>query len=84
MNNGSSGSGSGRIDRKTYQSRISTQVVFSGAVCDELIGLGEVLLHVRPDLKMPANNVFVFKNSDTFSGNLQEAIRRQEALNREE
>ena len=52
------------------------KVVYTSKVADILISMGEVLSHVRSDLKDPSRNVFVFEDSPTFHENLQKAIKQ--------
>jgi len=53
------------------------RVVYTNYVADLLIDWGETFSHIRPDLKYPERNVFVFKNSESFESNLQRAIKIQ-------
>jgi len=50
-----------------------TTIVYTSKVADFLISKGEVLITVRPDLKNPDNNVFVFEASPTMGKHLAEA-----------
>jgi len=50
-----------------------TTIIYSPAVADALLIKGEQLLHVRPNLKNPSENVFVFVNSPTMREHLKEA-----------
>lgn len=50
-----------------------TTVVYTSKVADFLLMKGEELITVRPDLKNPDHNVFVFKSSETMGQHLQEA-----------
>lgn len=45
------------------------KLIFSSIAADLLVLKGEELIHVRPDLKDPTINVFVFKPSATFEEN---------------
>lgn len=54
-----------------------TKVVFTSYVADLLLLDGEELIAVRADLKYPEKNVFVFRNSETFSENMNKAILEQ-------
>lgn len=55
----------------TYSTK--TTIVYTARVADFLIAKGEKLLGVRPDLKNPDKNVFVFEKSPTMGEHLQEA-----------
>jgi hypothetical protein len=52
-------------------------IVFTGFLADYLIERGEKLLHVRPDLKFPDKNVFVFEYSDTIIANKNSGMAAQ-------
>ncbi len=54
-----------------------TKVVYTSYVADSLIEKGEAFLHIRPDLKNPNVNIFIFKNSETFESNIKSAIQEQ-------
>lgn len=54
-----------------------TRIIYTSFVADLLIEWGEKFLHIRPDFKDPQKNVFVFKNSPTFTEKLSEAIKKQ-------
>lgn len=57
--------------------RHKTKIVYTNFVADWLIGKGEEFLYIRPDLKYPDRNVFVFKNSDSFDSNFKLAVEDQ-------
>lgn len=49
---------------------VGKRLIFLAKVADDLIGLGEELLFIRPDLKDNTKSVFVFADSATFDENL--------------
>ena len=62
---------------------MKNKIVFTSYVCDLLLQNGETLAHIRPDLKNPHKNVFVFKDSPTFDSNFRAAILVQVASKKE-
>lgn len=56
---------------------MKNKIIFTGFIADFLIERGEKLKHVRPDLKDPKSNVFVFEDSETFDRNMTDAIEAQ-------
>lgn len=50
-----------------------TYIIFSSFVADYLVECGEKLINVRPDLKNPEKQIFVFLNQENTHSNVLKA-----------